>query len=341
MVVRRHGTPKAIVSDRGVNFSSKIFRHLCKTLGIQQKFSTSYHPATNGETERFNRTLSMLLRKELKDTNHEDWEDMLGDVCFAYHSSVHSSTQETPFFLLYGREPNIPIHNLLDAIPQSNKSASDFVSLRMESLRIAFQRTKEENAKAREQQREQYNKRAKALCYRVGDRVLLDVKVRSKTENKKFISKYRGPFRVSKVYDNGTVDITNNSFTTKRVHVNRLRPLYDTMVWRDEFCPDLEDPIILPDPPVSTDVEDQATEEVGEEHVSNPTAEQEDADARIGDRNMEQLAPFHGWEISESDHPTVETIPDTVANEELPPQNRMERSRRSIKAPTRLIEEKE
>jgi hypothetical protein len=195
MVVRRHGTPKVIVSDRGVNFTSKIFRHLCKTLGIRQKFSTSYHPATNGETKRFNCTLSMLLRKELKDTNHEDWEDMLGDVCFGYHSSVHSSTQETPFFLLYGRDPNIPIHNLLDAIPQSNRPASDFVSLRMESLRIAFQRTKEENEKAREQQREQYNKRAKALCYRVGERVLLDVKVRSRAENKKFISKYRGPFR--------------------------------------------------------------------------------------------------------------------------------------------------
>ncbi|EFX78617.1 hypothetical protein DAPPUDRAFT_105077 [Daphnia pulex] len=113
------------------------------------------------------------------------------------------------------------------------------------------------------------------------------------------------------------------------------------MVWRDEFCPDLEDPIILPDPPVPTDVEDQATDVIGEEHVSNPTAEQEDADTRIGDRNMEQLAPFHGWETSESDHPTVETIPDKVANEELPSQNRMERSRRSIKAPTRLIEEKE
>lgn len=45
---------------------------------------------------------------------------MLVDVCFAHHySPVHSSTQETPFFLLYGRDPNIPIHNLLDAIPQS------------------------------------------------------------------------------------------------------------------------------------------------------------------------------------------------------------------------------
>jgi hypothetical protein len=56
---------------------------------------------------------------------------------------------------------------------------------------------------------------------------------------------------------------------------------------------------------------------------------------------MEQLAPFHGWEASESDHPTVKTIPDKVANEKLSPQNRMERSRRLIKAPTRLIEETE
>jgi hypothetical protein len=85
-----------------------------------------------------------------------DWEDQAAVPATAnaiYHSSVHSSTQETPFFLLYGRDPYIPIHNLLDAIPQSNRSASDFVSLRMESLRIVFQRTKEENEKAREQQR--------------------------------------------------------------------------------------------------------------------------------------------------------------------------------------------
>ncbi len=102
---------------------------------------------------------------------------MLGDVCFAYHTSVHSSTLETPFFLLYGRDPNIPIHNLLDAILRPKHPASDFVSLRMESLRIAFQRTKEATAQAREHQREQYNNRAKVLRYRVGDRVLR-VKVR-------------------------------------------------------------------------------------------------------------------------------------------------------------------
>ncbi|XP_046452785.1 uncharacterized protein LOC124200562 [Daphnia pulex] len=134
----------------------------------------------------------MLLRKELINSQHGDWEEMLGDFCFAYHSSVHSSTQETPFFLLYGRDPNVSIHNLLGAIPRSKFPASDFVSLRMESLSNAFQRTKEENSKAREQQREQHNKRATALRYQVGDRVLLDVRVRTKEENKKFLFEISG-----------------------------------------------------------------------------------------------------------------------------------------------------
>ena len=86
---------------------------------MKQTFSTAYHPATNGETERFNRTLTIMLRKELEGSQHENWEDMLNDVCFVYHTSIHSSTQETPFFFMYGRDHNIPIHNFLDAILRS------------------------------------------------------------------------------------------------------------------------------------------------------------------------------------------------------------------------------
>ena len=112
---------------------------------------------------------------------------MLDDVCFAYHTSIHSSTQETPFFLLFGRDPNIPIRNFLDAIPRSTLLSSDFVSLRMESLSVAFQRSREENTKAREQQRAQYNKMGKIFKYQGGDRVLLDIKVRPENASRKFV----------------------------------------------------------------------------------------------------------------------------------------------------------
>ena len=81
----------------------------------------------------------------------------------------------------------------------------------MESLRVAFQQAREENTSAREQQRAQYNKRPKVFQYQVGDRVLLDIKVRPENTSRKFVTKYRGPYRVFKIYDNATMDISNNA----------------------------------------------------------------------------------------------------------------------------------
>ena len=88
-ITQRHGPPKVIISDRGSNFTSKLFSAYCEKLHIQHRFTTAYHPASNGETERFNRTLISMLRKILQDGHHVEWDDMLGDVCFAYRSSVH------------------------------------------------------------------------------------------------------------------------------------------------------------------------------------------------------------------------------------------------------------
>jgi hypothetical protein len=284
----------------------------------------------------------MMLRKELEDSQHEDWEDMLDDVCFAYHTSIHSSTQETPFFLLYGRDPNIPIHNFLDAIPRSTLSSSDFVSLRMEALSVAFQKAREENAKAREQQRAQYNKRAKVFKYQVGDRVLLDIKVRPENTSRKFVSKYRGPYRVSKVYDNATVDISNNAQKSKRVHVNRLRPLYDTMLWRDEFCPELEDPTQIDQTPSSPEIgelSDSVLADIGNEPPTQEKSLESPSDQHV--EVEEQVRPPTDGTIDKQlpelpfSHPLREE-----ANEEPPPQPLLvTRSGRIPKARRRLIEE--
>ncbi|KAI9552535.1 hypothetical protein GHT06_020379 [Daphnia sinensis] len=131
--------PKAIISDRGTNSTSKLFRYFCKKL-------------------------------KLKDGEHANWEDMLDDVLFAYRSSTHSSTLETPYYLVHGRDPNIPINEFLDASPSIFKSASDYVGNLANRLRYSFQRVREETEKARNRQREQYKKRAKEKKYVVGDK---------------------------------------------------------------------------------------------------------------------------------------------------------------------------
>lgn len=346
LIVQRHGLPKAIVSDRGTNFTSAIFRHLCKTLEINQRLTTAYNPASNGQTERFNRTLTTMLRKELKDGQHENWEQMMGDVCFAYRNSVHSSTLETPFFLLYGRDPNLPIHNFLDAVPLSTHSPTDYTTLMLERLRIGFQVAREENRKAREKQREQYNKRAVLHEYKVGDRVLIDIKVLPQGESRKFVSKFKGPYRVIKLYDNKTVDIADNSFMPRRVHVNRLRPMFDSMIWRDEFCPDIEkeQENLLHEVDLESDttLENRDNRPLAEGNIETSQLSKTDSDLqqanddtiateRLNEDNTENDTLEITLLTSQPD-PTIVTTDPTFTVQQ-------ERSKRIVRKPQRLIEE--
>ena len=61
---------------------------------------------------------------------------MLGDVCFAYHASVNSSTLETPYYLLHGRDSNVPINQFLDAVPEPVTSLSDYIDSLVDRLRL-------------------------------------------------------------------------------------------------------------------------------------------------------------------------------------------------------------
>jgi transposase InsO family protein len=98
-------------------------RYFCKKLNIEQRFTTAYNPASNGETERFN-SMTTILRKELVDGHHDDWEDVLGEVCFAYRSSIHSSTNESPYYMCFGRYVNFPINKILGAVPDPVPSSN-------------------------------------------------------------------------------------------------------------------------------------------------------------------------------------------------------------------------
>ncbi|OMO57530.1 reverse transcriptase [Corchorus capsularis] len=107
-IVRLHGMPRTIVSDRDAKFLSDFWRTLWAKLGTKLLFSATCHPQTDGQTEVVNRTLSTLLRALIK-KNLRTWEDCLPHVEFAYNRSIHSTTGHSPFETVYGFNPLTPL----------------------------------------------------------------------------------------------------------------------------------------------------------------------------------------------------------------------------------------
>ncbi|PIK33167.1 hypothetical protein BSL78_30019 [Apostichopus japonicus] len=107
-IVRLHGVPRTIVSDRDTKFLSHFWRTLWRKLGKKLLFSTTCHPQTDGYTEVVNRTLSTLLRTTLG-MYLKKWVDCLPFIEFTYNRAVHSATKKTLFEMVYGFNPQTPL----------------------------------------------------------------------------------------------------------------------------------------------------------------------------------------------------------------------------------------
>lgn len=103
-VYKRFGLPDFLISDRGAVFASKVFKEMGKHLNIKLAMSSSYHPQTDGETERVNQDIGAYLRLFCM-TNPEKWLELLPVMEFAHNNRVHSVTRQTPFYLMNGTEP--------------------------------------------------------------------------------------------------------------------------------------------------------------------------------------------------------------------------------------------
>jgi hypothetical protein len=107
-IVRLHGPPETIVSDRGSQFNSAFFREFARLWGTKMAMSTSYHPQTDGQTERVNRVLEDMLR-HYTGPLQDDWDDCLDAAEFAINNAWHASINTSPFRLQYGFNPRTPL----------------------------------------------------------------------------------------------------------------------------------------------------------------------------------------------------------------------------------------
>jgi hypothetical protein len=107
-ILKLHGAPKSIVSDRGPQFTAKFWRSLHKAMGTNLHYSSAFHPHTDGQIERVNQVLEDLLRACVL-TYGSDWEKSLSYAEFSCNNSYQASLKMVPFKALYGRKCRTPL----------------------------------------------------------------------------------------------------------------------------------------------------------------------------------------------------------------------------------------
>ena len=112
-IFRLHGIPDSIVSDQGTQFTSEFTRALIKLVGIQQKLSTSFHPQTNGQTERINAIVEQYLRGYCS-YQQDNWAELMTLAEFSYNNTLSSTMGMTPFRAMYGINPCYNVNPDLD-----------------------------------------------------------------------------------------------------------------------------------------------------------------------------------------------------------------------------------
>ncbi|XP_051279483.1 uncharacterized protein K02A2.6-like [Dicentrarchus labrax] len=170
-VIQPFGCPARFHSDQGPNFESALMKQFCDTYGITKSRTTPYHPAGNGSAERFNQTLLNMLRS-LETSKQSHWADYLPELTHAYNNATHSATGYTPAFLMFGRHLRLPVDVGLGVGPQQMRhDVGGWVQDHQQKLSLAYSLAKQRIESAATQNKQHYDKRAKALPLLPGERV--------------------------------------------------------------------------------------------------------------------------------------------------------------------------
>jgi hypothetical protein len=189
-VFKLHGLAKDFVSDRDSRFTSHFFKELTRILGTRQNMSTAFHPETDGQTERANRTLQDVLRHYVSDMQ-DDWDRCLPAVEFACNNAWQESIKTTPFRMVYGRDPRLP----LSVAKTKVQSAQQFA----DQMHRGLEQAKQAMAAAQSRQKRLADLKRCEREFGPADQVMLRTKnIKLKNPGSaKLLPKWIGPFPVS------------------------------------------------------------------------------------------------------------------------------------------------
>jgi len=221
-VVRLHGVPAAIRSDRDARFTSKFWRALCKLIGSRLKMACAFHPQSNGKVERMHHALGDILRCVVN-ARQDDWEAALPMAELAINDSPSAATGFTPFQACYGRDPRTPLTAATgtedgEQVPAAREHAA-YLEAIFTMVRDAMRRHKDETCG--------FRRVFKYQPFAVGDEVLLatkNLKVKRDAACGKLTCRYIGPFKIKAIADrSATLDLPSALRITPHVSVDFLR----------------------------------------------------------------------------------------------------------------------
>jgi hypothetical protein len=230
-VVRLHGFPSSIVSDRDKIFLSNFWSELFKLAGTKLKFSSAYHPQTDGQTEVVNRCLETYLRC-VTGLKPKQWPKWLAWAEYWYNTNYHASLKTTPFEALYGRPPPILVKG------DANLSAVEEVNRLTAERNAMLKELQEQLLKAQDSMRAQANKHRREVEYNEGDMVYLKIqpyKLRklAKRLNQKLSPRYYGPFEILQ-------KIGNVAYKLKLPADTKVHPVFHASLLKKAIKPNTE-----------------------------------------------------------------------------------------------------
>ena len=170
---------------------------VCRVMKVN---TSAYHPQSDGLVERFNRTLIDMMSKSVTPGVCE-WDEKIPYVLFAYRATTQSSTGESPFRLLYGRDPQLPTETTLSpTLPRAQIALDDYMTNLTREMSAAWKLAQEQVQKAQKRQKLQHNKRATTSQF---ERVFLYVPGLKAGPNYKLARPFKGPYIVVASYPNG------------------------------------------------------------------------------------------------------------------------------------------
>nr|ALD16272.1 retrovirus-related polyprotein [Macrostomum lignano] len=219
-IICKYGTPKNLTSDNGSQFTSQLFQQVVRILNITQIYTSTYNPKAN-MVERFHRNLHEMIT-HFAHQQPEDWIIYLQSVTMAYNSAIHRSTDNTPFFLMFGRDfqpPNLLAQQLL---PSQYVEVPTSIQKFVTQLHLAWKVAKH-NIDNQVALTTGTDTRSTTLT--AGDIVYLHYPPQ---QTHKHAQKYKGPYRVVQLTSPTTARLANVQDPHQHqfyVHIHRLKKI--------------------------------------------------------------------------------------------------------------------